>query len=453
MRTETMIRSSLSCVLTLFLLAPASAAGVFEPKPTDVCTRSTANPKVFILDPRKVVAQLIEKNAGVSSIDLDNTGAGVVFPETAKALLDPAGFCKSGNCSKQVQSALGPAFFELKNFVDRHAAPNQKVPFIDTSGLQTGDEPLREFVLGRTRPENVCVLATPPAIPPAANPKEPGPAIGGAAWADVPHYFSLRQTVEDLPIPQDDDKFKGLKQASVSWVNDRVAQKASFAVNLAAGYTVGRVSLDEDGHYLGQVTSFLTYDQQFVQAATAAKSSRAQNIGFGVMGDLTFPTLIGNRYQNVQFYPKYVQSLSNDAEVFSGNFVYTPMFGIPGIDNVYYLAPDLLSFQFTPRFKTVVNDVLDAGSNAVLAKQGSYYWYGPQLNLAVYGEGALEGFTYTASYERYDVVKGPLPHIYLFQTALNYDIGKSKLVSLQLKYQKGRNLDTLELLDQVIPTA
>ena len=220
-------------------------------------------------------------------------------------------------------------------------------------------------------------------------------------------------------------------------------------LNLAAGYTVGRLSLDEDGHYLGQATSFLTYDQQFVQAATAAKSSRAQNIGAGIMGDITFPTWIGGGYQNVQFYPKYVRSLSNDAEVFSGNFVYTPMYGIPGIDNVYYLVPEMLSFQFTPKFKTVVHDVLNVGSDAAFAKPGTYYWYGPQLNLAVYGEGLLEGFTYTASYERYDIVQGPLPHIYLFQTALNYDISKSKLVSLQLKYQKGRNLDTLELLDQV----
>jgi hypothetical protein len=440
--------ASLSCVLGLLPPTLAAAAGTFEPKPVDVCTKSTANPKLLVLDPRKVVAQLVEKNAGISSIDLDTTGAGVVFPETAQALLNPAGFCSNHRCSKKVESSLGLAFVQLLSFVDRHASRTQTAPFIDTSGLQIGTEPLRQFLLGRAKLENVCVLAPPPVIPPVAGPTEPGFKIGGVDWADIPHYFSLRQNVEDLPIPQADDRFKGLKQASVSWADDRVAQKSSFAVNLAAGYTVGRLSLDEDGHYLGQATSFLTYDQQFIQAATAAKSSQAQNIGFGIMGDVTFPALISG-YQNVQFYPKYVRSLSNNAEVVSGNFVYTPMYGIPGIDNVYYLILDTLSFQFTPKLKTVVHDVLNVGTDASLATPGTFYWYGPQLSLAVYGEGLLEGFTYTASYEYYEVVRGPLLHVSLFQTALNYDIGKTKLVSLQLKYQKGRNLDTLEPLDQV----
>ena len=448
-RTRHLSATALAGLVTIILLKQASAAGAFEPKPEDVCTKSVANPKVLVLDPRKVVAQLVEKTAGISSIDLDTTGAGVVFPETAKALIDPIAFCSSGHCSKKVVPSLGPAFVQLSAFLGRHASRTQTAPFIDTSGLQIGTEPLRLFLLGRAKLENVCVLAPAPALPAVANPKEPGPTVGGVPWADVPHYFSLRQNVEDLPIPQSDDpKFKGLKQASVSWADDRVAQKASFSVNLAAGYTVGPI-VDEAGRYTAQATSFLTYDQQFVDAATVAKSSRAQNIGFGLMGDVTLPVPIGGGLQNVQFYPKYVRSLSNNAEVVSGNFVYTPMYGIRGIDFVYYLIPQTLSFQFTPKFKTVVHDVLNVGTDAALATPGTFYWYGPQLALAVYGEGLLDGFTYTASYETYTVVKGPLTNVYLFQTALNYDIGKSKLVSLQLKYQKGRNLDTLEPLDQV----
>lgn len=219
-------------------------------------------------------------------------------------------------------------------------------------------------------------------------------------------------------------------------------------MNLAAGYTIGRLSLDEDGHYLGQITPFLTYDQQFVETAAPAKNSRAQNIGGGLLGDLTFPSIFGG-YQNVQIYPKYVRSLSNGSEVLSGNFVYTPEYGIPGIDNVLYVVPDMLSFQFTPKLKTVVHDVLQSGTNTTLTKLGSYSWIGPYLSLAVYGEGVLEGFTFITSYETYDVFKGSLPSVYLFQTQLNYDLGKSKLVSLQLNYQKGRNLDTLELINQI----
>src|ERR1043166_8903256 len=93
--------ASLSCLVGLLLFRPALAAGAFEPKIEDVCTKSAANPKVLVLNPMMLVGQLVEKNAGISSIDLDTRGRGVVFPETAKALLDPVGFCSSGHCSKK----------------------------------------------------------------------------------------------------------------------------------------------------------------------------------------------------------------------------------------------------------------------------------------------------------------------------------------------------------------
>lgn len=432
----------------LMWATPSFAAGLFEPKPADVCSKSRSTPGVVVLDARKLVAQLLEKNAGISSIDLDTTGSGVVFPATARALLDPETFCSSSQCSKKAQTSLGVAFIELKNFVDRHASRAQTPPFIDTSGIAGGSDPLRQFLLGNARSESVCFFPAPASPPASADiPPESTVKIGGVPWADIPHYFSLRQNIEDLPIPQDDDRFKGAKQASASWARDDIANRSSFGVNLAAGYTIGRLALDEDGRFLGQATSFLTYDHQFVEAATAAKNSRAQNIGLGAMADITLPAFVG--YQNVQFFPKYTQSLSNNAQVLSGNFVYTPMFGIRGVDNIYYLLPELLSFQITPRFKAVVHDVLGVGTNPVLTNTGSYYWYGPQVNLAVFGEGALEGFTYTAAYEYYGISGGPLPHVSFFQTALNYDVGKSKLVSLQLKYQRGRNLDTLEPINQV----
>lgn len=450
--------SIISACAFAVLSCSAAHAGPFEPKLEDVCSRSSADPKTTVLDARKLVGQLVEKYAGITSIDLDSSGAGVVFPENSKALLDPAGFCAGGKCSDKTQSALGVAFIDLLAFLNRHAASGQSAPSVDTRGLITAD-PIRLFLLGLSAPKAVCLLA--PAVP-APPVKPPVRAIagdgsktaapmrnGGFDWTTVPHYFSLRQQIEDLPIPQQDARFKGLKQASVSWSDDYVAQKSSFGVNLAAGYTIGRLSLDEDGHYLGQITPFVTYDQQFVQTASPSNSSRAQNVGGGLLGDLTFPTLVGGGYQNVQIYPKYVQSISNGSRIMSGNFIYTPEYGISGIDNVLYVIPEALSFQFTPKLKTVYHDVLDSGTNVALLNLGSYSWIGPYIGLAVYGEGYLDGFTFTASYETYDVLKGRLPSVNLLQTQLNYDIGRSKLVSLQLSYQKGRNLDTLELVNQI----
>lgn len=61
----------------------------------------------------------------------------------------------------------------------------------------------------------------------------------------------------------------------------------------------------------------------------------------------------------------------------------------------------------------------------------------------------LEGFGYNLSYEWYDVMQGKIPNVYLFQTSLTYDFGTSKLISLQLMYERGRNLDTLERINQI----
>jgi hypothetical protein len=442
-----MRKRELFAILISTSMWTSASAATFEPKVADVCTKSSHNPKIYLLDPRRLVGQLVEKVAGVSAIDLDASGNGVLFPENAKALLDPQGFCKGGKCSTQTQTALGTAFISLKSFVDRHGSIAKSPGDIDTRSLNKDDSALRRFLLGLPSAENICLLAPPSPLVAGPSAEKPGSSTK-PLLADVPHYFALRQNVEDLAIPQSDPSFKGLKQASISWTDDMFARKSSFALDLAAGYTFGRFSLDEDGHFLGQVTPFITYDQQFVQTSNPTQNSRAQNIGVGVVGDVTFPTGFGG-YQNVQFYPKYVESVSSRAKVLSGNFVYTPMYGIPGIDNVYYLVPDLLSFLITPRLKVVVNDVVTPGTNTALLKQGSYYWFGPQLQFALFGEGIFDGFTYNLSYEKYDVVRGLIPNVYLFQTSLNYDFGKSKLISVQLSYKKGRNLDTLENINQV----
>ncbi|NPU65454.1 hypothetical protein HL667_10660 [Bradyrhizobium sp. 83012] len=421
-------------------------AATFEPKIEEVCS-VRAGTRQSVLDPRKLVSRLLEKNAGISSIDLDSSGEGVVFPDTARALLEPTSFCAGGRCSKGTPASLGLALVELQSFVDRNATGPRTPPYIDTTALNSKPAELRHFLLGRSSSQVLCVLAPDPA-PPAtvAATALKGPTIAGVEWKDIPHYFALRQNIEDLAIPQDDERFPGVKRASISWMQDRVADRSSFGINLAAGYTVGRLALDEGGRWFGRVTPFLTYDQQLVQAST--RTTRAENVGAGFMGDLTLPAF-GSGSQNIAAFPKYVRSLSTDAQVLSGNFVYTPMYGIPGVDSIFYLVPEVLSFQFTPKFKVVYNDVREAGSSTLLSPRQRYYWYGPQLSLAVYGEGVLAGFTYTAGYEWYQIVGGPLPNVSLFQTALNYDIGKSKLVSVQLKYQNGRNLDTLEPIDQI----
>ena len=47
-------------------------------------------------------------------------------------------------------------------------------------------------------------------------------------------------------------------------------------------------------------------------------------------------------------------------------------------------------------------------------------------------------------YEQYAVEQGSIKRVSNFTTSINYSLGASKLVTVQLQYQRGRNLDTLE---------
>jgi hypothetical protein len=436
-------------VLAAFAATPTLAA--FEPKVSDVCSTASSGPHRLILDRKMLLGQLLEKHAGISAIDLDKRGNGVGPDQQANALLDPRSFCKF--CAEKVSDKLDQAHTDLVIFFQRHKKPiDPTKDSIDTRRISSGPE-IRGFLLGQ--PGNdvaVCALAksdkpSTPSSSDTAKPNQKTPIV--ADKLELPGYFSLRQNIDDLPIPQTDSSFKGLKQAKVSFVNDRIASKRSFSIDGAVGYTIGRTSFDEAGHFIGQFTPFFAYNQQTVRTDNPTKNTYAQNYSFGLMGDLTFPTGIAGGYQNIKVYPKYVISARNDAEVFSGNFVYTPMYGIPGIDNALYIVPEMLSFKFTPQLKVVLQDVVNAGRVPSLLSPGSYTWFGPKLDLTFFGEGILEGFSYYVSYEGYKIESGPLSRISYFQTGLGYDFGKTKLMSVVLTYQKGRNLDTLEKIDQL----
>jgi hypothetical protein len=435
-----------------------AAASTFEPKLADVCSKSPNKPGVLVLDHRMLVGQLVEKYLGVSPIDLDTKGGGISQVQEAEALLNPETFCKTSACADKLTDKLGNGIIYLQNFINRHAVPPDPAKdSINTAKLVSGDPDtqltlIKEFVRGHADPDVAICSPAAKASQGAGSSQVPRGARTANQQppsADIPQFFSLRQNVEDLPIPQSSPNFKGVKQASLSFTDDRIAQKASFSIAAAAGYTFGPYSIDPAGHYIGQLTPFILYNQQTVQTPSPKTSSTAENIGFGLLGNLTFPVGIGDAYQNMKVYPKYVESLRNGAEVFSGNFVYTPMYGIPGIDSAVSIIPDSLSAKLTPEVKFVANDVINRGTGTTALKNGGYYWIGPYVDLKLFGEGIFSGFTYDVSYETYDVFAGLLKQISYFQTTLAYDFGSAKLMSIMLTYQYGRNLDTLEKLNIV----
>ncbi|HUI98067.1 MAG TPA: hypothetical protein VLX44_20080, partial [Xanthobacteraceae bacterium] len=213
----------------------------------------------------------------------------------------------------------------------------------------------------------------------------------------------------------------------------------SVAVDAALGYVFPRRSFDDKGNFIGQFIPFITYDQVFVQTTSAKTSSYVQNLGAGLTGDMTV-----FESHNLAVTPKYVESLRNDARVFSGTFAYTPMYGIPAVDSVLYIIPNTLSFQITPQLKYIIRDVTAAGTGLTVLNPGDYSWYGGRVSLTMFGEGIMDGFTYNVGYEEYAASEGNLRRVSNFLTAIGYTFGDAKLASILLQYQRGRNLDTLE---------
>jgi hypothetical protein len=120
------------------------------------------------------------------------------------------------------------------------------------------------------------------------------------------------------------------------------------------------------------------------------------------------------------------------------------MFGISGVDSIYYIVPEMLSVLITPQFKYVFRQITNVGSDVTFLNPGNYSWYGGRGNISLLGEGILDGFVYNVAYEQYAVDQGNIKHVSNFSTSINYTFGASKLVTVQLQYQGGRNLDTLE---------
>lgn len=449
--------------LFIFVVSAASilslraiAAGPFNPTVANVCIKSPENPTKLILDPKLVTGQLVEKTLAISSIDLNSKGTGIDPAQEVEALLNPTAFCATSACGSKVVQQLLPGYSKLMTFLKLHnVTPVPGKESIDTSKLidpQNQYALIAQFLRGNPgAPAATCTAA---ATPGGAGPGGPGGGSTGGSGqtggnAAPPGYFALRQTPQDLAIPQSSQNFKGAKSASISFSDDQVAQKVNFAVTSAAGYTFGPTPLDPAGRYVSQLTPYVLYNQTTVETHVAKNNSDVEDIGFGLLGDLNSPTGFDGAYQDVKVSPQYVQSMRNGAQVVSGNFIYTPQYGIPGIDSAVYVIPNVLSAKLTPELKFAANDVIEPGAGATALQSGSFYWIGPYADLKLFGEGPLNGFTYDVSYETYEVFEGLLKQIALFQTTLAYSFGTNQLMSIQASYNYGRDLNTLEKLNIV----
>jgi hypothetical protein len=114
----------------------------------------------------------------------------------------------------------------------------------------------------------------------------------------------------------------------------------------------------------------------------------------------------------------------------------------------YQGAP--LSFVLTLQAKTIFGQVLNAGSDPNLNASKDFVRIGPRVGVTVFGEaGVFAGWSVSATYEYQKVLQGQFTSVSRFDTVLAYTMPGQEFWSLQLKYVDGRNLDTLERLQQI----
>jgi hypothetical protein len=423
--------------LILAAFPTAAFAAPFDPPTSALCDKSAP----LVVNKAMLLKQLFayEKIGD----DLDQSPRDITYERRKDAILNPDTFCKTSQCAKGVPDKLGQASVDLATYFGTHTKPpsDRSKGYVHTSNVSDDPDLILKYFNGtRGAPTAACVLAAKPPGPPGTQPT-PGPE----ATNNLPVRLAIRKNISDLVYSNDDAKFKGLDPADLSITDDMVTHTNSYLIDIALGAAIGP-GVFANG-VTGQVIPFLTYNQNYVQG-NPKTSSRIANLGTGLTSDVLFP--ISGIYFDFQAYPKFVHSLSTGANIISGNLLLEPQPDWPLIGQVYYLVPGMLSAQLTPQFIYVFGNVLNDGGNVSLLRNGDFQRLGTKVAVNFYGEGALDGFSYTLSYEILEVLQsGPPSSLHLFQTSLNYTLSQLPAWSIKLQYVDGKDLDTLQDQKQI----
>jgi len=415
---------------SMVTLAPAANAATFEPKVKEVCARAPT--EGWVVNRRAFVARLIQKHAGVSAIDLRPDGEPVTYDMQAAAIINPEEFCKANGCSPETAAKLGSTYVVLHEFLVANSGA-----YRDASYKVVGPASAENFLSGTDG--TVTIQCFPPAV------QQQAAAAGKQIPAEGPrHYFGIRKNIDDFRYSQNDPEFKKVERASLTFKHDYEADSESVGIDGVAGYTFGPAPI---GRSQLRFTPFLQYKQNTVNNPGTASDQGVYDLGVGAVGGILFP--IGNIYQDLQLYPKYVHSYRNGAETLVTSLVYSPQPAWAFIGHATYIVPNVLSAQFTPQLKAAYGVVYDDGGDPALLEKGQYSRWGPKIAVALYGEDWLKGFLVNVSYETYEVSNAQISSLERFEASLNYTIGEKELWALQLKYVNGQDLDTWEDQDQV----
>jgi hypothetical protein len=417
------------------LIVPIQAFADF--KPSQICTPEVIRPgSRGQVDQRQLVGQLL-KAQGLSEIDLDTRAHEVTYPMKRDAILAPSAFCETHKfCAKDAVQKLGRAYTELFIFIRTNSKPVEPG--------KTGFEILRASNGRTVTPEElladtwsdisaVCVVAPEKSTVPT----QPD---GKVEKPSVTQRFMVRKKVDDLRYSQDEKtKFKALDRASLSVTSDYIKHTTTYAIDGVAGYGIGKIPL---GQYAeAEIVGFGSYTRQFVAGAAPKNAPNVHNIGFGGLGNVIFDAFGGSH--SLQFYSQFVHSDVTDANIVSGNMVYTPLTGVLIGRPIYLFGT--IAVLLTPQAKFVFGRVLEAGTSTELVSKDDFTRAGGRIELLLVDDGGFfNGFSLRTSYEYLKVITGTFDSIDRFESTLSYKFPEQQFWSIDLRFMYGRNLDTLE---------
>jgi hypothetical protein len=448
-------------VALLLILAVQAEAAVFEPKVADICDPAPTATKNGNLQPTLLFGQLLDDpytGFMPGDVALFTTRADLVHAILAGdsyCAADPstgadkgAGCPKDATARKNLNTKLAHALDQLTGYLQRHSVPvNPNLGGYQFTFAVTTANVTDLFTNPKTKLAPVCLAGHTPAGSP------PPPAASDQSR--VPGRLIIRNAVSDLSVAQGSDAFKTLQRASISVTDDVINQSRSYAVQGVVGYGFGQAPVPNWGDAFAEAIPFVSYTRQYVEGANPNKLADIDNIGAGLLGDLLFPALpfqnafgpTSGMYNDLALTTQVVHSNTSNTDILSGQLTYTPYLNptvVPGI-----MVPERVGdflIMLTPQLLFIYGDVLDSGGNAVLSQTGTFDRIGAHLGLSIKADtGVFSGIGLNATYDaQRSYGTGSIPYIELFTSTLSYTFPQQQYWSLQLSYNDGRNLDTLQ---------
>jgi hypothetical protein len=427
---------------TVFALAAATPAPTCKfsfsvPPQVQLCSNNLSGS----VNREVLVSKLLDA-CQIVATDIDPL-AHPTWGQQVEAIVKQTTACTAtGKCSPEVVKSLTERLVTLQGFlrailngIPVSIGSNKVTIALKGTNSATEVDPVRAFLEGPNDVKATCVPVTGNATP-APTPTKPSDSSSSSLSG-----FVIRKNVADLPITHADSQFKGLDKASIAVNDDYVNSKLGINVDLALGYNFEPYVLTADQNSYVTFTPFVYYHQQYVAAKMTSQDQNIYNVAGGLLSTWQL-------YQIGQFQvaPKFVHAIHADADIESLNLLYTPPITVAGIGGAAEvpLTNGLIFFRFAPRLQVAYSDVTKASTELSALPRGEFGWAGPNLALYLYGAGALEGWSYTASYVYLTRFAGSVSNVQRFEDALNYSLSSDDTWSLQIKYVYGPDLDTLQ---------